>query len=214
MLDGDTLRLTDGRDVRLIGIDTPELAHGRGHDRPFSREATAALKQLILDSGWRIRLRPGAENRDRHGRMLAHGYTVDGSNLSASLLRQGLGYQAVVAPNLGHLACYQAAERQARSAALGLWRKGVDKASQLVDAEAGFHLLQGRVERVGESRRSIWLNLDGGVAIRVPRALWRDMAAEAPESYEGRRLEVRGWFYRQQGGLRLTLSHPAALRWL
>lgn len=214
VVDGDTLRLKAGRKVRLIGIDTPELGREGRPDRPFAREAREALRRLIELSGWRILLQPGIEPRDHYRRILGHVYSPDGDNLIAALLRQGLGYQAVVAPNLNHLQCYQAAELEARKAALGLWRNRLEDAANLDSEGGGFHLLHGRIERVGRGRRAVWLNLVGGVAVKVPWPVWREMTTEEPERFDGRPLEVRGWFYRYKGELRVELSHPAALRWL
>ena len=129
--DGDTLRLEDGRLVRLIGIDTPELGRDGKPDKPFAREAKTALQQLVESGGRRILLRPGIDPLDRYKRTLGHAYTPDGRSLSAALLRQGVGYQAMVAPNLTHLECYREAEREARKASRGLWRNGVRDASDM-----------------------------------------------------------------------------------
>jgi endonuclease YncB( thermonuclease family) len=214
VVDGDTLRLKTGQKVRLIGIDTPELGRDGRPDRPFAQEAREALRRLIELSGWRILLQPGIEPRDRYRRILGHVYSPDGDNLTAALLRQGLGYQVVMAPNLNHLQCYQAAELEARKAAAGLWRNKLEDAANLDSRGSGFHLLRGRIERVGRSRSAVWLNLAGGVAVKVPWHVWREMTQQEPERFDERLLEVRGWFYRYKGKLRVELSHPAALRWL
>ncbi len=214
VIDGDTLRLKSGETVRLIGIDTPELGHDGNPDTPYAREARDALLQLIEKSGWRVRLRPGLERRDRYRRLLAHVYTAGGDNLTAALLRQGLGYQVVVAPNAAHLACYRESERAARSAGRGLWREVLRDASTLDPAETGFHLLLGEVKRVRSDRHAVWLELAGDVSVKLPWRVWHDLTTAEPETYITRRLELRGWFYRHKGRLRVKISHPAALRWL
>ena len=45
--DGDTLRLNDGRKIRLIGINTPELAHDGKPAEAFAFEAKNTLKSLF-----------------------------------------------------------------------------------------------------------------------------------------------------------------------
>lgn len=214
VVDGDTLRLADGRSVRLIGLDTPELGRDGASDAPYAAEARSALLELIGASGHRVLLEPGIDRRDRHRRLLAHLHTTDGRNLTAELLRRGVGYQAVVAPNLTHFVCYQQAEQQARKAALALWSRALPEAVDARDARPGFHVLQGRVERVGSSKHAVWLNLQGGVAVKLPWSVWREMTSDEPQAFEARRLEVRGWFYRHRGRLKLTLSHAGAIRWL
>lgn len=214
VLDGDTLRLKDGRDIRLIGLDTPELGRDGHPDMFFAREAKVALQQLVESAGGRILLRPGVDPDDRYRRVLGHVYASDGTNLTATLLRQGMGHQAIIAPNLIHLSCYRAAEQEARKRASGLWRKPVREAIALTPEDRGFHLLRGRVLHVGQSRQAVWLNLAGPITVKVPRSVWREMTADEPAAYVERRLEVRGWFYPYRDELRVVVSHPAAIRWL
>ena len=213
--DGDSLRLEDGRKLRLIGIDTPELGRDGAPDRPGAEVARARLLGLLDAQGGRVLLRPGREARDRYGRRLVHLYQPDGSNLARLLLAEGLGFAVAVPPNLSHLECYFDAEDQARSARRGLWRS--DPAVQAVDLPAsaeGFHLVQGRIRRVGNSRRALWLNLHGGLALRVDRPDLQYFSDLEADARLGRALEVRGWIYRRKGELRMQLHHPAALRWL
>lgn len=213
-MDGDTLRLKNGKRIRIIGIDTPELGRDGRPDAPYAQAARTALVELVTASENRVYLRPGIEPRDRHRRQLSHVYSAQGHNLTVELLRRGLGYQVVVAPNVNDLACYQAAEHYARQRGLGLWGRELPDAAQMGQAEAGFHLLRGLVESLGGSRDAVWLNLRGGIAIKVPRAVWQEMTTREPADFKGRRLEVRGWFYRHKGRLKLTLSHATAIRWL
>jgi hypothetical protein len=170
---------------------------------------------LLEAEGGRVWLRPGREARDRYGRRLVHLYRPDGVNLTRLLLAEGLGFAVAVPPNLSHLDCYLGAEGQARSARRGLWRRdpAVQAADLTADAE-GFHVARGRIRRVGNSRRALWLNLHGSLAVRVDRTdlhYFSDLEAEARP---GRSLEVRGWIYRRNGERRMQLRHPSGLRWL
>jgi endonuclease YncB( thermonuclease family) len=214
VIDGDSLRLQSGEEVRLIGIDTPELGYDGRADKPFARLARAALMRLIEAAGWSVRLQPGLDRRDRYRRLLAHVYTPGGDNLTAAMLRQGLGYQAIVAPNLSHLECYRAAEREARDAGRALWREGVRNAKALSADETGFHLIQDRVLKVGRSRHAVWLELMGGASVKIPWHVWQAMTEQDADRFVDRQLEVRGWFYRVKGSLRVKISHPASIRWL
>jgi len=42
--DGDTVRLTEGRGLRLIGLDTPVLGHNGAPDQAYTQRAIAALR--------------------------------------------------------------------------------------------------------------------------------------------------------------------------
>ncbi|MCU7935051.1 MAG: thermonuclease family protein [Candidatus Thiodiazotropha sp. (ex Dulcina madagascariensis)] len=213
--DGDTLRLRDGRTVRLIGVNTPELEpRGVTDAQPGAEAARLALERLVKQSGQRVRVCAGAQGRDRYRRHLAHLYDSQGESINQRLLRLGVGYLIAIPPNLKNLTCYAVAEAAAREAGLGVWRQPLQDASRLRGDEAGFHLLRGRIIRVGQSRSGVWLNLDGGLAIRIRWDDWKSFAIEEPDEFLGSLLEVRGWIYRRKGEQRLAVRHPASIRWL
>ncbi|MGH3331441.1 MAG: thermonuclease family protein [Nocardioidaceae bacterium] len=64
VVDGDTVELANGEDVRIVGIDTPERGEC-GYD-----EATAKMERLVL--GQRVRLTRSDEDRDRYNRLLRY----------------------------------------------------------------------------------------------------------------------------------------------
>ena len=86
VVDGDTLILTDGSVVRLVGIMAPRLPFGREEipQQPFAQEARDALDALVWDQ--KIDLYIGGTSPDRHGRILAHVFTQDGTCVQAELL--------------------------------------------------------------------------------------------------------------------------------
>ncbi len=91
--DGDTFSY-DGMDIRVLGMDTPEIAHpehGFHKDQPFGREASAYTAELI-EKAKKIAYVPFQE--DRYGRMLAHVF-IDGELLSVKLIKVGLAYETV-----------------------------------------------------------------------------------------------------------------------
>nr|WP_282097266.1 thermonuclease family protein [Desulfovibrio desulfuricans] len=68
--DGDTLKLTDRRTVRLAGIDTPEMDHGKTRPQYYAREAMDQLTQLA--QGKEVRLvAVDAKGKDHYGRIVA-----------------------------------------------------------------------------------------------------------------------------------------------
>ncbi|WP_025130292.1 thermonuclease family protein [Pseudomonas sp. PH1b] len=192
VVDGDTLRLKDGRSVRMIGLNAPELA-GRGRPaEPFAVAARQRLEQLVAQSGGRLGLLPGRERRDRYGRTLAHLYGANGRNLEAQLIAEGLAYQIAVVPNVALVACQQAAENHARRARLGLWRHSpVLKAEQI--RRSGFALLKGRVSKVQRNRGGLWITLQGSVVLRIAPNVQSRFARGLPRRLVGRQIEARGW---------------------
>ena len=81
VVDGDTVKLTNGESVRLVGIDTPERGEC-GFD-----ESKVALERLIR--GRRVQLRMSDEDRDGYGRLLRY-VDVAGMDTGLRLIRAGL----------------------------------------------------------------------------------------------------------------------------
>jgi endonuclease YncB( thermonuclease family) len=220
VVDGDTLRLSDGRNVRMIGLNTPELGKQGRSDEPFAVAARKRLEALVAASdGW-VGLVPGKESKDHYGRTLAHVYGADGANLEAQMLAEGLGFQVAVAPNVDLVACQQAAERNARQAGLGVWRQSpVLKAEQI--STSGFAVLSGRVSKVQRNRGGVWIELQDSVVLRVAPNLLARFDVNSLESLKGKQIEARGWLLdrSRRGGLKegqarwmLPLTDPAMLQ--
>ncbi|MBD3671573.1 MAG: thermonuclease family protein [Gammaproteobacteria bacterium] len=212
--DGDTLHLGDGRKVRLIGINTPEVAHDRRPAEPLAQAAKQALEAAI-PPGSSVGLDFGAERHDRHGRVLAHLIDKDGRNLNLMLIEQGLAQAIAIPPNVRWTECYWQAEQTARDAGLGLWRHPRYRtlaAHELNGNERGFYRLQGRVVRVGESRKAWWLDLDGPAVLRIDKrdAQYFDMLDMS--ALKGKLVEARGWLYPYRAKLSMGVRHPRSLQ--
>ncbi|MDT8283614.1 MAG: thermonuclease family protein, partial [Gammaproteobacteria bacterium] len=158
--DGDTLHLKDGRKVRLIGINTPEIGHDNNADEPFANEARAALKSIIKKDK-SISLIYGKEKKDHYQRLLAHAFTSDGQNIQALLLTNGFARVITFPPNTQFTACYLAQERNARCSKTGLWKTAITLEAKLLDkSDTGFHLVEGKLNSINTNEKGIWLNLD------------------------------------------------------
>ncbi|WP_414871691.1 thermonuclease family protein [Pseudomonas sp. IT-347P] len=210
VVDGDTLRLGDGRSVRMIGLNTPELGKQGRSDEPFAVAARKRLQALVDACGGRVGLLPGKQAKDQYGRTLAHVYSASGANLEAQMLADGLGFQVAVAPNVDLVACQQAAERSARKAGLGLWRQSpVLKAEQI--QRSGFAVISGRVSKVQRNRGGIWIELQDTLVLRVAPNLVGQFDNARLQALKGKQIEARGWIVdrSRRGGLQSGQS-----RWL
>ena len=81
VIDGDTLELGSGQDVRLVGIDTPEVGEC-GYDK-------AAANLAYLVAGKQVRLTRSDEDRDRYGRLLRY-VNVGDVDAGLRLIKNGL----------------------------------------------------------------------------------------------------------------------------
>jgi len=115
--DGDTLRLTDGRRVRLVQIDAPEL-----ETECYGHAARRALIRLAAP-GTRVTLErdPALDAVDRYGRVLRY-VLVDGRNVNLQLVAEGAAEPYFFHNDRGRLArALLAAAAVARAHRLGIW---------------------------------------------------------------------------------------------
>jgi endonuclease YncB( thermonuclease family) len=116
--DGDTVRLADGRRVRLLQIDTPELGTGEC----YSRAARKALLRLVPErSAVGLEADPALDRVDRYGRLLR--YLRRGSmNVNLALVREGAAAPYFYGGDTGRYANrLLSAAKAAKAARRGLW---------------------------------------------------------------------------------------------
>jgi endonuclease YncB( thermonuclease family) len=118
VVDGDTIRLANGKRVRLVQIDAPEL---RGREC-YSRAARQDLIELLpVDSHVRLEFDPSLDRIDRFGRQLAYVF-VGAKNVNLALVRRGAAAPWFFDGDRGRYARrMMLAARQARAAGRGLW---------------------------------------------------------------------------------------------
>ena len=138
--DGDTIILTDGRRVRYIGINAPEIDHENQKAQPCGYKARSFNKQLVSTQG--IRLEFDKERYDRYGRWLAYVFLSDGSFLNARLLQSGYAYYLYRKPNVKYDKLLLEAQQKAMKAKKGLWRRWKEKKGMYVGNRKSrrFHL--------------------------------------------------------------------------
>ena len=220
VVDGDTVRLVDGRSVRMIGINAPETGKKGQSAEPFAETAKRRLQTLVDQSNGQVRLRVGEQAKDHYGRTLANVYASDGANLEAQLLAEGLGYLVAVSPNVALVDCQQAAENTARQAGLGLWRQSPVQPASQID-RGGFALVSGKVTDVQRNGGGVWIEFDGALVLRIAPELVGEFDNSLLQRLKGRQVEARGWVVdrSRRGGLKpgqarwmMPVTHPAMLR--
>lgn len=114
LADGDSFTCADGRQVRLLLIDTPELAQA-----PWGPMAMRQLESLVRP-GTQVRLQLDRTPVDRYGRTLAYAW-VDTVMVNEAMVANG--WAVVLAyENVRHLERLQRAERTARATKRGFWQ--------------------------------------------------------------------------------------------
>lgn len=223
VVDGDTVVLGDGRQVRLPGLQAPKLPLGRKGFKawPLGGASKAYLQKLL--SGRDVFLRYGGARRDRHGRVLAHLYRDDGGGketwVQGAMLSAGMARMYTFPDNRALVADMRVREAEARRADRGIW--GLDfyavrRPDALADDVGTFQLVEGVIRAAAEVKGVVYLNFGEDwrtdFTVRIQK---RDLkafhrAGLDPAAWTGRRIEARGWVARRNGPM-ITATHPEQL---
>ena len=125
VIDGDTFEIgggtLEGEDVRIIGIDTPEIGYNGASDECWAVEARAYARERLL--GRDVWLTFDAQCTDNYGRLLAYVYTgsLEMGNFTVAALSTGQGLALSIAPNDTFEQLFSDAMDVARTSDSGLW---------------------------------------------------------------------------------------------
>ena len=216
IVDGDTLVLETGLEVRLVGIQAPKLPLGRpGFDAwPLAADAKAALAELAADR--LVGLTFTGRRKDRHGRWLAHLTTADGAWIQGKILERGLARVYSFADNRALVAEMLEIERRARAARRGIWANSFYAVRSPTDVQrrlGSFQLVEGRVLDAARVRGRVYLNFGADCrsdfTVSISPAAWRlfEAAGLDLDGYRAARLRVRGWVTSRNGPM-IEATHP------
>jgi endonuclease YncB( thermonuclease family) len=201
VVDGRTFMATNGREVRLIGIETPDRAR---------------LRALI--GGKTVTLKGVGPREDRYGRIRAYVYLGD-TLIQQQMLREGMAY---VASHAGPKPCAGdlfAAERGARENARGLWAdaelrpKSAANRDDILHNRGKFTLVEGKVLSVREFGGTIYLNFGRRYTRDFSAAIAQRDArkfALAPKQLQDKTILVRGIVEERSGPI-IEVSEPGQI---
>lgn len=130
VIDGDTIDVSiAGRTerVRLLGIDTPEIAHEAFGGRPANEaeclgDVASELTTRLVPAGTVVRLERDVVGRDDYGRLLAFVYrSSDGLFVNEYLVRSGVAVPLSIPPNESLRSVFADAARAAERDDIGIW---------------------------------------------------------------------------------------------
>ncbi len=216
VIDGDSLLLSTNRQLRLVGVNTPEIKQ----QQPLAKEAKQRLSQIL--NGRAVFLRTVEQSKDRYGRLLGHLFLANGQSVEALLLQEGFGFLVAIPPNIEMTDCLVAARDIAKDLKLGVWAQSEYqvKSSKYVAAEhAGFTRISGKLQDFKQAKEFWWLQLQGSVVLRIKKQHQTYFDKAEIVAMLGQEVVVSGWMVdRDQDGKRtnktyarfmLLLTHPA-----
>jgi endonuclease YncB( thermonuclease family) len=209
--DGDTVVLEDGRKIRLLGINTPEVQHRDKMAEGGAEDAKAWLVNKLQHA--RVRLEFDSEKTDKYGRTLAHLFTEKKEHINLSLVKAGLATTSIYPPNLLYVNELLAAENKAEQDKLGIWQRPEYAAipvGNLTEAgHPGWSRLVG-VVTIRNTPKSIYLVFSSLFEARIERK-WQSLFPDIND-YLGKTVEVRGWLNNSRKHFSLLIRHPGVIR--
>jgi micrococcal nuclease len=210
--DGDTVVLEDGRKIRLLGINAPEVQHKDKRADAGGEDAKVWLINKLQHA--RIRLEFDSERTDKYGRILAHLFNEQKEHINLSLVKAGLATISIYPPNLLYVNELLAAENKAEQESLGIWQRpeyAVIPVSNLKETgHPGWKRLVGKVASIRNTRKSVYLVFSDQFEARIERK-WLSLFP-AVNDYLGKTVEVRGWLNNSRKHFSLLIRHPGAIR--
>lgn len=161
VIDGDTVKLADGKLLRYIGLDTPELHIKKNNTfiyspQPFSQEAKQ-LNQTLVENKL-IRIEFDMEKFDKYGRLLGYCF-IENTFINAKLLEEGLAVIYTKPPNVKYSDLFLKKQKQARENKKGLWREhktiNAQKANLYINQ---IQTVTGTVLNTYKSKNCVFLN--------------------------------------------------------
>lgn len=199
VIDARTLRLEDGREVRLAGVEV--VARDSDNRR-------SSLARLI---GQHVILRGEHGDPDRYGRQSSFLFLEHAaSSVQSELLARGEALASADVADKGCAAELATAETAARQARLGIWAessviKSAEHPEEILTRIGRFAIVEGHVRSVRQAGGTLYLNFGPrwtqDFAATISRRTMPSFKAAgvAPTSFEHRRVRVRGWVDRRGG---------------
>lgn len=212
VFDGDTILLENGRKIRLLGINTPEVAGRNKHEEPGGEEAKRWLAQRL--GGQKIRLETDVEKKDKYDRLLAHVFTESGRHLNLELVENGLATVNIYPPNLRYTKALLQAEERAEQAGIGLWSNPyyARHPFKALPNRKGWQRVVGTIKRIKRTRKNNYLIFSDGFSIKIAKQdqqYFSDLT-----SYQGKHVEVRGWLRKSRNGHTVRVRHPGHIKFI
>jgi micrococcal nuclease len=210
--DGDTVQLEDGRKIRLLSINTPEVQHKDKMAEAGGEEAKAWLINKLQHA--KVRLVFDVERTDNYRRTLAHLFTDKKEHINLSLVKEGLAAVSIYPPNLQYVNELVAAGNKAQQDRLGIWQRpeyaAIPVGSLTSAGHPGWSRLVGKVITIRNTPKSIYMVFSSRFEARIERrwlSLFPDM-----NDYLGKTVEVRGWLSKSRNHFSLLIRHPSAIK--
>jgi endonuclease YncB( thermonuclease family) len=210
--DGDTVQLNDGRKVRFLGINTPEIKHRDKFAEAGGEQAKTWLINKLKNT--KVRLEFDVEKTDKYGRTLAYLVTEKKENINVSLVKEGLAVVSIYPPNLLYVNELVAVAKKAEQDNIGIWalpEYTPIPVNNLTEAgHEGWTRLTGKVVNIRNTSKFVYLGFSDQIDARIERK-WLFLFPDVND-YLGKTIEVRGWLNHSKRHFSMLIRHPSAIK--
>lgn len=208
--DGDTIILEDGKHIRLLGVNTPEIESRQRAEEPGGVAAKKWLQAQLHDK--KVYLEYDEVKIDKYKRQLAHVFLSNGKHLNVMLLENGWGTVSIIPPNVRYSDKLVQAQQQAEKARLGIWAMPdyqLQPITKIANHSRGWKRFSATPHAIKKNRKYTRLLINDKIDIRIAN---NNLKAFPPLStYLGKSLEIRGWVSRNNDHYTMLIQHPSSL---
>ena len=216
VIDGDTIQISGGQQVRYLGIDTPEIG------QPFYEEAKDKNRELVL--GKTIRLEVCKEKpKDNYGRLLAYVYK-EKTLINAELLKKGIARILIIPPcGLDKAEKFRLFQKEAMKNKIGLWGKR-EKAKNFIYASDATKFIgenkavYGKVISAHKGKKVVFLNLGNDTTVSLKIVIFKqdlqnfdDFQINPADYYLNKQIVVYGKIKMYKGFPEIIIGSPSQI---
>ncbi len=119
VIDGDTIKISTGETVRIIGINSPESGEA------CFEESKEFLEDIFVDLGSLVQMEKDQTNKDTYGRLLRYVYVSGDMDVGAGMIITGNAYAYPYGADTKNANSYDGFEEDAKEDKIGcLWSTG------------------------------------------------------------------------------------------
>ncbi len=221
VIDGDTVKLSNGKLLRYIGLDTPEVRikkNGRFiySPQPFALEAKDFNRHLV--EGKFVKIEFDVERSDKYGRLLGYCF-VRNKFVNAKLIEEGYAVVYTRPPNVKYTDLFLSLQQKARRERKGLWGS-----YEVIESRNAYQYInqirtvRGVVLSTYMSKKALYLNFGKDYRKDFTIVIFKDCYSQFSKIgidpltfYKGKTVEVTGRI-RSYNGPEIIASSPFDIR--
>ncbi|MDP8253667.1 MAG: thermonuclease family protein [Candidatus Kaelpia aquatica] len=214
VIDGDTILLSSGKMVRLLGLNTPETkmninGEWREKESLWGERAYLFSKNNLKNK--KIRIEYDREKKDRYGRLLGYVFSED-NFINQALLSEGLAVIDVRFPNFKYLDQLSSSFKDAKERGKGIWSDlKIIGPNDLSEYDGEIVAVEGVVIDVYNSEELLFFLLPSEFKFVIFKKSLPSLKIEEMVVLKDEIIRVSGMVKRYKSSYQMVIHHPYQL---